>query len=485
MELSPGVLGIFVSLLVLIWMAWRDHSVLLLAPFCALLAVAIDGQLPLMAALTHVFMPAVGQFITDYFPLFLLGAVFGRLMEDSGAAACIAGTLSRVLGPRHTILAVVLSCMVLTYGGVSLFVVVFTVFPLTRSLFQTANIPRRLIPGTIAVGSFTLTMTALPGTIQIQNQIPMQYFRTSAFAAPGLGCIGGGVMLVFGLMWLHWRASRARQRGEGFDSLTVDARAKNDAPLAVISVPSATQSASALADSQTSASIWRSLAPLITAVVANFVFSQFIIPSWKTDYAGKPPFEKLEAAKVVGTWSTILSIGLASALLIVLHRRELKSLKKSLSAGAQASLMPLFNTASEVGYGGTIRVLTGFAAVQKIVTGIAPSNPLVSEAIAVNALAAVTGSASGGLSIAMKTLGEDYYQRALANGINPELLHRVASMSCGGLDSLPHNGAVITLLLICGLTHRQSYADIGMVTVVGPLLGTITVIVLGSAFGSF
>lgn len=483
MELSPGVLGIFVSLLVLIWMAWRDHSVLLLAPFCALLAVAIDGQLPLMAALTHVLMPAVGQFITDYFPLFLLGAVFGRLMEDSGAAACIAGTLSRVLGPRHTILAVVLSCMVLTYGGVSLFVVVFTVFPLTRSLFQTADIPRRLIPGTIAVGSFTLTMTALPGTIQIQNQIPMQYFRTSAFAAPGLGCIGGGVMLAFGLSWLHWRANRARQRGEGFDSLQTGP--KNDAAAIAAGLASPTQTAVTSSENRGDSSIWKSLTPLITAVVANLVLSQFIIPSWKTDYAGKPPFEKLEAAKVVGTWSTILSICLASALLIVLHRRELKSLKKSLSAGAQASLMPLFNTASEVGYGGTIRVLAGFAAVQKIVTGIAPSNPLVSEAIAVNALAAVTGSASGGLSIAMKTLGEDYYQRALANDINPELLHRVASMSCGGLDSLPHNGAVITLLLICGVTHRQSYADIGMVTVVGPLLGTITVIVLGSAFGSF
>lgn len=481
MEITPGVVGIFLSLLVLIWMAWRDHSVLLLAPVCALLAVIIDGQLPLMATLTHVYMPAVGQFVTDYFPLFVLGAVFGRLMEDSGAAACIATTLSRVLGPRHTMLAVVLSCMVLTYGGVSLFVVVFTVFPLARSLFQTGNLPRRLIPGTIALGSFTLTMTALPGTIQIQNQIPMQYFRTSAFAAPGLGCIGGLVMLVVGMLWLHWRARRAIQNGEGFETQETHGRGIETSEGLTTSLASATTKPGI----PTSTSLWKSLAPLIAAVVVNLILSQYVFPNWKADYAGKPPFEKLEAARAIGTWSTILSLCIASGLLIILHRRELTSIRKSLSAGAQAALMPLFNTASEVGYGGTIRVLAGFAMVQKMVTGVAPSNPLVSEAIAVNTLAAVTGSASGGLSIAMKTLGDDYYQQALATGLNPELLHRVASMSCGGLDSLPHNGAVITLLLICGSTHRKSYIDIGMVTVVGPLLGTITVIALGSAFGCF
>jgi len=134
---------------------------------------------------------------------------------------------------------------------------------------------------------------------------------------------------------------------------------------------------------------------------------------------------------------------------------------------------------------GTVAVLAGFAVVQKFVTGIAPGNPLISEAIAVNSLAAITGSASGGLSIALKALGETYYDRGIAAGINPELLHRVASMSCGGLDSLPHNGAVITLLLICGVTHRQGYKDVGVVSVVCPLFATITVLALGTAFGSF
>ena len=176
---------------------------------------------------------------------------------------------------------------------------------------------------------------------------------------------------------------------------------------------------------------------------------------------------------------------IAIAVTIGLHYRSLERLKRSLSQAAQASLLPLFNTASEYGYGNTIKALAGFATVQKLVTGIAPGNPLVSEAIAVNALAAITGSASGGLSIALKTLGETYLERATELGISPELLHRVASMSCGGLDSLPHNGAVITLLLICGVTHRQGYLDIAAITVVCPVAGLLSVLILGSWLGSF
>ena len=178
-----GVIGIVLSLMLLIYLAYRDVSVLVLAPVCALLAVVFDGNLPVLATYTQIFMGSVGQFVKDYFPLFLLGALFGKLMEDSGSAAKIADVIVRAVGVQRTVLAIVLSCAILTYGGVSLFVVVFAVFPLSRSLFREADIPRRLIPATIALGSFTFTMTALPGTMQIQNQIPMQFFRTTAFAA--------------------------------------------------------------------------------------------------------------------------------------------------------------------------------------------------------------------------------------------------------------------------------------------------------------
>lgn len=473
-----GVAGIVLSLLLLIYLAYRDVSVLVLAPLCALVAVYLDGDLPVLASYTQIFMASVGQFVKDFFPLFLLGAIFGKLMEDSGSAAKVAAVVTRLVGGKRTVLAIVLSCAILTYGGVSLFVVVFAVFPLSRSLFEQANIPRRFIPAAIALGSFTFTMTALPGTVQIQNQIPMQFFRTTAFAAPGLGCIGGAIMLVLGMLWLNVRVARARRDGEGFDSalLPIDASGAstnastaNEPPAASPPLPAA----------------WAAFLPIVCAVGLNFVFSRFVIPRWDTAYLADELFGKTDVTKLLGTWATILALVVTVLLTIALHFRSAERLKRSLAEGARASLLPLFNTASEYGYGNTIKSLAGFAVVQKFVTGIAPGNPLVSEALAVNSLAAITGSASGGLSIALKALGETYYERGVAAGINPELLHRIASMSCGGLDSLPHNGAVITLLLICGVTHRQSYKDIAVVTILCPLVATATVLVLGSTLGSF
>ena len=464
-----GVIGIVLSLMLLIYLAYRDVSVLVLAPVCALLAVVFDGNLPVLATYTQIFMGSVGQFVKDYFPLFLLGALFGKLMEDSGSAAKIADVIVRAVGVQRTVLAIVLSCAILTYGGVSLFVVVFAVFPLSRSLFREADIPRRLIPATIALGSFTFTMTSLPGTMQIQNQIPMQFFRTTAFAAPGLGCIGGAVMFVLGMLWLNSRVAQAQKAGEGFGSLAP----ADEAAVTVSEDQPALPSAMA------------AFLPILCVIGLNFLFSQLIIPKWDASYLADEQFGKTELSKVVGQWSTILSLVITLLITASLHFRSIEKIKASLSAGAKSSLMPVFNTACEYGYGNTIKSLAGFTVVQNFVTGIAPGNPLISEAIAVNALAGITGSASGGLSIALRTLGETYYERAVAAGIDPQLLHRVASMSCGCLDSLPHNGALITLLLICGVTHRQSYRDVGVVTIVCPLIATAVVVALGTVFGSF
>jgi H+/gluconate symporter-like permease len=468
-----GLIGIVISLLLLMLLAYRNVSVLVLAPLCALLAVLFDGELPLLASYTQIFMASVGQFITNYFPLFLLGALFGKLMEDSGAAGTIANVMIRMVGRERTILAIVLSCAVLTYGGVSLFVVVFAVFPLSRTLFQQADVPRRLIPAAIGLGSFTFTMTAMPGTVQIQNQIPMQFFRTNSFAAPGLGLIASGLMLWLGMTWLNRQAAKAKLRGEGFEASATVAKET------VKAENSADESGIA-----TGATLLAFL-PILCVVVMNFIFSRWVIPSWDTSYLAEEQFGKTELARVLGTWSTILSMLVALLVTIVIYFRNGARLKSSLAEGAKSSLMPVFNTACEFGYGNTIKSLAGFAVLQKFVTNIAPENPLVSEAIAVNALAAITGSASGGLSIALTALGETYYQRGVEAGIDPELLHRVASMSCGGLDSLPHNGALITLLLICGVTHREAYKDVAVISIAVPLTATVAVLVLGTWFGSF
>ena len=180
---------VVIALGLLMYLAFRGFTLILLAPATALFAAALSGGLPILGAYTQIFMTNTGQFIVSFFPLFLLGAVFGKLMDDTGSARSIARSVSAWLGPQRAVAAVVLCCAVLTYGGVSAFVVAFAIYPVAAALFRDADIPKRLIPGALALGAFSFTMSALPGTPAIQNAIPMPFFGTTAFAAPGLGIL--------------------------------------------------------------------------------------------------------------------------------------------------------------------------------------------------------------------------------------------------------------------------------------------------------
>src|SRR5580704_13305765 len=210
-----GLLGILVGLGLLIWLAFRGWSVLLLAPAAALVAALFGGE-PLLANWTQIFMGSAARFLAQFFPLFLLGAVFGKLMDDSGSVSAVANFMTESLGERHVMLAVVLAGALVTYGGVSLFVAFFVLVPMAQALFRAAAIPRRLMPAAIILGTSTFTMSALPGTPSIQNAIPMPFFGTTPFAAPGLGIIASFIMLGFGLWWLRRAENTARRSGEGY-----------------------------------------------------------------------------------------------------------------------------------------------------------------------------------------------------------------------------------------------------------------------------
>ncbi len=460
-----GVVGIALSLVLLMWLAYRGINVLILAPALALLAVLLGGGAPLLATYTQVYMESLGGYLVRYFPLFMLGAIFGKLMDDSGSARAISHFIVARLGQHRAVLAIVLSCAILTYGGVSLFVVAFAVYPIAAALFRESGVPKRFIPGAIALGSFTFTMTALPGTPAIQNAIPMPFFGTTPFAAPGLGAIGGLIMLGGGVWWLNTRSQRAMNAGEGYGQHVENLEVNDKERVLPAS--------------------WLAIAPIVLVIGSNFVFSKLLIPHWDTSYLAATQYGETELKSVLGIWSIICGLIIAIVVLMVIHWNRWRNLKDSVNRGTMDSLLPIFNTASEVGYGTVIASLAAFVVVRDVVVNISPGNPLISEAVAVTTLAGITGSASGGMSIALTTLGETYLQLAEVAGISPELLHRVASMASGAFDTLPHNGAVITLLAITKLTHRNSYADIFMVAVVVPAIATIVVITLGSLFGSF
>lgn len=457
-----GILVILAALAALMFLAYRGLSLLLLTPALALLAVLVADGGPVLASYTQVFMKAMGGFVIQYFPLFLLGAVFGKLMEVSGAARVLADAIIRWLGPRRAILAVILSCAVMTYGGVSLFVVAFAVWPIASALFQEAELPKRLIPATIALGAFTFTMTALPGTPAIQNAIPMPYFGTTPFAAPGLGLITAAIMLGLGWAWLE---RRARALGPGYGEAGQESVGN---------------------DPGNAPSVWVAAAPLVLVLALNLLFTFVLIPQMDTRFLALPEYGATDVGAVQGVWSIIAALSVASVVLVMLNRARLaEDLGKTLDAGAQDSLKPIFNTASLVGFGAVVASLGAFGTIRDWVVTVGGDNPLISLAVGTSLLAGMTGSASGGMSIALTTLGATYLEMGLAAGIAPDLMHRVTAVATGGLDALPHNGAVITLLTICGLTHKEAYKDIAVVAVIIPIIALVVLVTLGSLFGSF
>ena len=483
-----GLVGILVALGLLIWLSFRGWSVLLLAPAVAIVAAAFAGE-PLLAHWTQTFMGSAAQFVAQFFPIFLLGALFGKLMDDSGSVRAIAHFMSGKLGQRRAILAVVLAGALVTYGGVSLFVAFFVLAPMARELFRAANIPHRLMPAAIALGTSTFTMSAMPGTPAIQNTIPMPFFGTTPFAAPGLGIIASAIMFAFGLWWLKRAEASAHKSGEGYgedaefgagvasDDQFIRERATSSHEFDPAEIGHGKRS-----DVPTPIGI--AIIPLVVVMGVNLLMSLVILPRLDFAFLAEERWGGTSLAGVAGVWSVAVALAVATATVVLLNRARLTDLRASMDAGANASVLPIFSVASLVGFGAVVAALPAFALVRDWVLAIS-GGPLVSLAIATNVLAAMTGSASGGLTIALDALGDTFLQIAQTTHIEPALMHRIAVIGSGTLDSLPHNGAVVTLLAVCGSTHHKSYFDMVMANIVGPIIALAVVIALGSVVGSF
>lgn len=479
------IAAVLLALVLLMYFAFRGVTLLILAPLLALLAAALTGALPLLASFTQIFMTNTGDFIISFFPLFFLGAIFGKLMDDSGAARAIAHWVIGRLGEDKAILAVVLCCAVLTYGGVSLFVVAFAIYPIAAALFRDADIPKRLIPGALALGAFTFTMSALPGTPAIQNAIPMPFFGTTAFAAPLLGFIAAAIMVTLGMVWLTRRASKAAMSGEGYGQhdetlpeLDSEMRARSQGEGFDLNEISPSE-----VSRTNEPGFVLAVAPVVLVVMVNFLFIEFAVPNLDTSYLSTPLFGQTSIEAVRGVWSIIVALSTSIVFLLATNWTRLASVKTSLNKGADAAVLPIFNTASLVGFGAVIAALPVFQAITDAMLGLSEGNPLVSVAVSVTTLSAITGSASGGMSIALDALGAQFVQLAAATNTSLEAMHRITSVASGALDALPHNGAVITVLGICGLSHREAYGDIFVVAVLVPMIALVAIILLGTVFG--
>src|SRR5690625_4432408 len=505
--MAIGLIGIFISLALLITLAYRGVSIIIAAPIAALVAMMTSGM-PLLATYTDIFMPALANFVGNYFPIFLTGAIFGALMLFSGYATDLANTITRWLGPKRAVFATVLTASLMTYGGISVFVAVFVMFPLARELFRVADIPRRLIPATIALGILTFTMTALPGAPQVQNIIPGNFFQTSTFAAPGLGIFGGTIVFILGMFWLEFRKNQLMKAGEHFTDITLlETKYGRGADLglshsdtsggsrdsdAVAGQPSEFTAKTAVATAQrdidysdddlpVAATTTQSplqpsnrffpFVPLLLVFIVNFSATQLILPNLDWSVLEDEAFGGLTYEDRAATWSVILALLAAIVSIMLLNVRNAKQLWQAFIDGTKNSLQPIFNTASEGGYDAVIASVAAFTILRDGIFGVS-GNALVTSALSTSVISGITGSASGGMTIALNAFGDELQSMAFDQGISMEVMHRITSMASGGLDSMPHNGAVITLLMVCGRSHRESYKDVFMINLIIPPLVT-------------
>ena len=424
------MLSILIGLVMLMTLAYFNWSILWVAPLAAGVVALLSG-LDVFDTYTGPYMEGLVGFVKSWFPIFLLGAVFGKLMEKTGAAKSVAKKVTQLIGKKRAVLGVLIAAAVLTYGGVSLFVVVFAIYPIALELFREANISRKLLVPTFALGAFTFTMTSAPGTPQIQNLIPMEYFGTTPMAAPVIGIVTTLIMAVGGYLWLAYRAKKLSAKGDVFteptNQVTTEDTTDEKVPNWVLS-----------------------LLPLLIVVVL------------------------LNVVKMEALWS--LLIGVLS--IMILNVKDYKQFIPSINDGSKGSVMAILNTSAAVGFGAVIAIVPAFEDITSWLLNVF-DNPLVAEGLAVQVMAIITGSASGGMGIALGTLGDTFAELSQTTGISPEVFHRIAAVASGA-SIFPNNGALLTLVAVTGLSLRATYKDVFMVAFIIPTIALLVGIMMGA-----
>lgn len=442
-----SLIGILLGLAVLITLAYKGHSIIWVAPVCAIIVAAFSG-LNLLSAYLGDYMKGAADYVLTWFPSFFLGAVYGKIMDVTGSARSLANKLVKWIGSQYALLTVVLPCLLMTYGGISMFVVVFVIYPMGYAIYREADLPRTLLPGAIAFGAFGIATTTLPGTPQIQNIIPTAYYNTTAAAAPLMGIVASVLVFIPSYIYLESRIRSARKKGLHFEE---DPKYRQT-PFDESAHPT-----------------WHWLSGLVPLAVVVLLLN--VMP---------PVLNHFGIAALTASEAIVIALlgGIGTACLMNAH--QLRAIPGAINAGSTASLSAIMNTACAVGYGSVVKVVPGFALLKNALLNL-PGPVLFSEAVAANLMAGATGSASGGLTIALEALAPQYLQRAMEAGITPELLHRIASIASGGLDKLPHNGAILTLLAVSNCTHKESYTDILIISLI-----TVAVsLLLGLTWGMF
>ena len=442
--MSPqlSLIGILVAIVLLMYLAFKGIGMPILSPICVSVLAVFSGA-SIYELLSGPYMNGFSNFAKNYFLLLLMSAIFGKLMEESGAARGIAMNITKLTKkfPKHekvvAILSIALINAVLTYGGVSLFVVSFTTMAIAKTLYQKLDIPWHLTICS-ALGGGTFTMTMLPGSPQLPNIIPTRYLGTTPMAAPVIGIIGSIIMVVLGIAYVSYALRKTEKAGEGF--LPTGAAILEAMPGSI--------------DLETNESLFRSLLPSIILFV---VMNGFSVPP-----------------------TMALIIACISVYVIYFNRFKEKNIKAILGAGTTNAMSAVVSTCSIIGFGAAVASVSGYQYVLNFLDNI-PGSPLVQMIVAVEVAAGITASASGGLGLALENMS----QRFLEMGLQPDVIHRFSAIACGGLDSLPHTSGFIVSASVNKLTHSQSYKHMFWLTVVGPIIVVIIMAIFYSITGIY
>ena len=444
---------IFVALIGLMVMAYRGASIILIAPVFAVVA-ALGSEHASLPVFSELYMTKAAEYLKNYYPIFLFGAVFARLMEKGGMAASVAGKIIELLGEKRAVLAVLLGCGALTYGGLSVFVVAFVMYPFGAVVFKKADIPKRLLPAALWMGIFSFAMVAMPGTPQIQNIIPSSYFGTSTWSGMGIGIFASLVFLLMGWGWISFRAKRLKAAGEGYGRHIEFSQRRHKIPN-----PN-----------------WKvSVIPLIMVIGLNVFLSNPFNWDWAFHW-DQGALESLaplkisllagSVAKISAGWSITISLILSSIAAAIIARRHLRiteGMMTTINGSAVSSCSAVLNVASGYAFGCVVVSLGGFVVIKDLLLNLDfGGGPLFSAVLTTNVMCGFTGSASGGLTIALSMLGDQWAAMATQAGIPLEVLHRIVAISSIGIDPVPHCGALVTMLAIGGLSHKDSYGDIAI-----------------------
>ncbi|GHH99891.1 GntP family permease [Neobacillus kokaensis] len=438
--------GFFAGLILLIIFTMRGVNIIIAALVCSVV-LALTSGLPLEKALTGSYMSGFVGYFSSWFLVYLLGAIFGKVMEETKAADAIAEWVKHKIGAKRAVFAVVAACALMTYGGVSIAIVGFSVYPIAVSLFRVANLPHRFIPGAIVFGSISFTMTS-PGSPEVQNLIPMEFFHTQPTAGGLIGYLIGIFIMVLGGFWLKYMVTKAVRNGE------------------VFKLPGSHAAGSALAETAAAIeagevkknlpNIFLAILPLVVVVATLNIASKFMSPTGAALFA--------------------LFLGVIAAL--VLMNKYSRNYGTIFGKGSENAIVATANICAVVGFGSVAKEAPAFQAIVDSLVSM-PGMAYAGLAAAVTIIAGVTGSASGGLGIALPILAPLYN----AQGLDPGAMHRISSLASGGLDSLPHNGYVVTTIrAVCNETHQQSYKPIFILSVVLPMIALVIAVILYTIF---